>query len=327
MAPLLEIDELKKLFPLKKGLFSFREEQRFVHAVDEITFNIEDGEIFGLVGESGCGKTTTAKLILKLLEPTAGTVRFRGSDIFKLDASQTMKLRPKIQMIFQDPFASLNPRKTVRQTLSRPFLLHTTLKIDEIEAKVQELLDVVGLGPPSLYVDRYPHEFSGGQRQRIGIARAIALSPKLIVADEPVSALDMSVRAQILNLLKQLKKQLRLTYLLITHDLAVVRSTCDRVAVMYLGKIVELAGASELYENPLHPYTKAILGASPLPNPRLVRSMSRTILMGEVPSPIDPPLGCRFHPRCQQAASQCDKEEPCLVDLGKSHLVACHVHS
>jgi len=265
-------------------------------------------------------------MILRLLEPSAGTIQFMGNDIFKLAPKESFALRSQIQIVFQDPYASLNPRKTVRQIVSKPFLIHRLLGKGEVESKVNGLLDSVGLSPPDLYAERYPHEFSGGQRQRIGIARAIALNPKLIVADEPVSALDMSVRAQILNLLKQLKKEFGLTYLLITHDLAVVRSMCDRVAVMYLGEIVELASSNELYENPIHPYTKALLSATPIPNPRVAHSAARAILMGEVPSPIDPPLGCRFHPRCAQAKSRCANVEPNLVDVGGPHWVACHLN-
>jgi len=327
MPALVEVDRLKKYFLVKTGLSVFRGKERFVHAVDDISFNIDEGETLGLVGESGCGKTTTGRLALRLLEPTAGTVRFRGGDIFQLDARQLKKLRRDMQIVFQDPFASLNPRKTVEQILSKPFFLHGNLKRSEIDAEVLQLLDRVGLSPASLYINRHPHEFSGGQRQRIGIARAIALNPKLIVADEPVSALDMSVRAQTLNLLKQLKREFGLTYLFITHDLAVVRSMCDRVAIMYLGKIVELADVHELYENPAHPYTKAILSATPIPNPRVARSTERSHLTGEVPSPIDPPSGCRFHPRCRYARPDCIKEEPCLIDIGRSHVAACYLHS
>jgi len=323
MTALLEVDKLRKYFPVKAGLFASGE-KKFVHAVEDITLSVEEGETLALVGESGCGKTTTGKLILRLLRPTSGTIRFAGEDIFQSSGERLLALRRYIQIIFQDPYASLNPRKTVRRILSKPFLLQRLLSKEDINIRVQELLESVGLAPASLYAERHPHEFSGGQRQRIGIARAIALKPKLIVADEPVSALDMSVRSQVLNLLKGLKKELGLTYLFITHDLAVVRSTCDRVAVMYMGKIVEMADVNELYANPLHPYTKAMLSATPIPNPQLARSMERVILGGDVPSPIDPPAGCRFHTRCAQAQTRCSKEDPVLVNMGESHFVACH---
>lgn len=327
MTELLKVSQLQKYFQIGKGLLSFREKNRFVRAVDDVTMSVREGETFGLVGESGCGKTTTAKLILKLLEPTCGTIQFMGHDISRLSREELMRIRRQLQMIFQDPYASLNPRKTVRHILRKPFLLHNVLKGDEADERVKELLEEVGLSPASAYFNRYPHEFSGGQRQRIGIARAIALKPKLVIADEPVSALDMSVRAQVLNLLKQVKHEFGLTYIIVTHDLAVVRSVCTRVAVMYLGKIVEIANVEELYENPLHPYTKAILNATPIPNPRLARSSKRTILMGDVPSPIDPPTGCHFHPRCSQILSNCMKEEPCLIDIGNDHLVSCHLYT
>lgn len=321
---LLEIEGLKKYFPVKTSAFALGK-KKFLHAVDGVTLNVEDGETLALVGESGCGKTTTGKLILRLLEPTAGTVRLMGHDVYHARTKELMKLRLNMQMVFQDPYASLNPRKTIGQILSKSFIYQNTIPKHEISTKVRELLEIVGLSPASLYIKRYPHEFSGGQRQRIGIARAIALNPKLVVADEPVSALDMSVRAQILNLLKQLKKDFGLTYIFITHDLAVVRSTCDRVAVMYLGRIVELGRVEELFENPLHPYTMALLSATPIPNPRLARSAKRTILAGDVPSPIDPPSGCYFHPRCPIAVQRCYSEEPEWREVRPGHWVSCHL--
>jgi oligopeptide/dipeptide ABC transporter ATP-binding protein len=320
---LVKIDGLRKYFPVKTSAFG--RARKFLRAVDGVTFNIEDGETLALVGESGCGKTTTGKLVLRLIEPTAGTIRFMGLDVCKADAKALMKMRRQMQMVFQDPYASLNPRKTIGQIVRKSFAYQKVAPEQEIATKVEELLEVVGLSPASLYINRHPHEFSGGQRQRIGIARAIALKPKLVVADEPVSALDMSVRAQVLNLMKQLKKDFGLTYLFITHDLAVVRSMCDRVAVMYLGKIVELAAVTDLYENPLHPYTSAMLSATPIPNPRLARSLERTVLTGDVSSPIDPPSGCRFHPRCPIAIERCSTEEPQLLEVRPRHWVACHL--
>jgi oligopeptide/dipeptide ABC transporter ATP-binding protein len=284
--------------------------------------DIEEHSTLGLVGESGCGKSTLGKLCLGLLEPTAGTVVIQGHPIFDLSKEDLRTLRQKMQMIFQDPFASLNPRKTLRRILSEPYFIHKTIRQDEIEGKVIELLELVGLEPPELYIDRYPHELSGGQRQRVGVARAIALRPDFIVADEPVASLDMSVRAQILILLKQLQKDLSLTILFVTHDLSVLRSVADHVAVMYLGRIVELARATALYESPIHPYTRAILSATPIANPRLTRAKRRIILEGDVPSPVDPPPGCRFHPRCPQARLECSRADPDLFQVEREHFVA-----
>lgn len=322
MSALVEVEDLKKYFPVKTRLF--RREKKVVHAVDGVSFHIRDRENLGLVGESGCGKTTIAKLVLRLIEPTSGTVRYNGQNIFRLNAPQMRKLRREMQIVFQDPFASLNPRKTVRQILSKPYLTHKIVEKVEVDRKVLELLEIGGFSPPDSYIDRYPHEFSGGQRQRIGILRAIAVHPRFVVADEPVSALDLSIRAQILNLMRELQKKFALSYLFITHDLAVVRSICDRVAVMYLGKIVELAEVNELFQNPLHPYTKAIISATPIPDPEACRSRTKLLSKGDVPSPIDLPSGCRFHTRCPLAKSKCSNLEPELFKATNDHFVACH---
>jgi oligopeptide/dipeptide ABC transporter ATP-binding protein len=322
--PLVRVTKLKKHFSVKKGILKRKEQ--FVKAVDDVSFEISKGENLALVGESGCGKTTTARLILRLLDPTSGSISFAGKDLFDLTEEELRLIRPQLQLVFQDPYASLNPRKTIKQILGKPFSLHTELTKEKIEDEVLRLLEIVGLSPPALFVDRYPHEFSGGQRQRICIARAIALNPSLVVADEPVSALDVSVRAQILNLLKDLQTRLGITYLLITHDLAVVRSVSNRVAVMYLGKLVEVGEVSELFKEPLHPYTEALLSATPIPDPEKSRSREKMILRGDVPSPIDPPPGCRFHTRCPLAMEKCRKLEPQLAGI-KGGLVACHLRA
>lgn len=319
---LIQAEHLKKHFPLSSGLFS--REKRVVHAVDGIDLEINERDIVGLVGESGCGKTTTGRLMLGLLKPTEGTVKFRGQDIFDLKEAEMRKLRREMQIIFQDPFASLNPQKSVRQILSQPYRIHGIASGSELNSKVDQLLEDVGLTPASLYLDHYPHEFSGGQRQRIGIARAIALRPQFIVADEPVSSLDISIRAQILNLLKNLSNRFKLTILFITHDLSVVRFFCNRVVVMYLGKIVESADVEELFTQYLHPYTESIISATPVPNPRVTRSLKRIVLKGDVPSPIDLPKGCRFHTRCPYARELCSTKEPQLEHAKANHLIACH---
>lgn len=321
--PFVEIEDLKKHFPVKTGFV--RKETKVIHAVDGINFDIRESETFGLVGESGCGKTTLGRLAVRLLEPTAGTVRFEGKDIFKLDLTELRMLRRQMQIVFQDPFASLNPRKTIRSILSQPFRIHQDLEGDEVETKVLELLEQVGLSPSKSFIDRFPHELSGGQRQRIGVARAIALRPRFIVADEPVSALDMSVRAQVLNLINSLQAEYELTYLFISHDLAVVRSVSDRVGVMYVGKVVELGDVEELFNNPLHPYTAALLAATPVPDPKFSRSRERIVLKGDVPSPVDPPSGCRFHPRCYIVIGKCSKIEPELTECAPEHFAACHL--
>jgi len=318
--PLVKVTNLKKYFDIRKGLFQRKGE--FVRAVDDVSFEISYGENLALVGESGCGKTTTARLILRLLKPTSGTVYYSGKDLFNLTDEEMRRIRPKIQLVSQNPHASLNPRKNIMQILSKPFKLHTDMKRREIQDNVLDLLEMVGLSPPELFADRHPHEFSGGQRQRISIARAIALKPSFIVADEPVSALDVSVRAQVLNLLKDLQAKLGITYLFITHDLAVVRSVSTRVAVMYLGKLVEIAEVSKLFKEPLHPYTEALLSATPIPNPERSRSRQRIILGGDVPSPINPPSGCPFHTRCPIAVEKCKSIEPPLTKIDDRY-VAC----
>jgi oligopeptide/dipeptide ABC transporter ATP-binding protein len=319
--PLVEVRDLKMHFPIRGGLFAGQ--VGAVRAVDGIDFDILRGETLGLVGESGCGKSTTARLITRLLTPTSGTISWEGRDIAGLSRKELKPLRREMQMIFQDPYSSLNPRKTVGSIIGEPFIIHG-VETDERKRKVrvQELMEQVGLNPE--HYNRLPHQFSGGQRQRIGVARAIALKPKLIVADEPVSALDVSIQAQILNLLKELQKDLGLTIIFIAHDLSVVRHTCDRVAVMYLGKIVELASSDELYQHPRHPYTGALLSAVPVPDPRLARNKHRQVLGGDVPSPSNPPSGCRFHTRCPKyVEGTCDVQDPPLEPKDGGNVAAC----
>jgi peptide/nickel transport system ATP-binding protein len=320
---LIEVRDLVKHFPLTKGII-FRKQIGAVQAVDGVTFDVIEGETLGIVGESGCGKSTTARLITRLLEPTSGEIQYKGSDIAHLSRAELKPLRRDMQMIFQDPYSSLNPRKTVGSIIGEPFIIHD-VETDEGKRKkrVQSLMDTVGLNPE--HYNRFPHEFSGGQRQRIGVARAIALKPKLIVADEPVSALDVSIQAQVINLLEELQDELGLTIIFIAHDLSVVRHVCDRIAVMYLGKIVELADADALFEHPRHPYTGALLSAVPVPDPRLAKGKQRQVLGGDVPSPTNPPPACRFHTRCPKARDGvCNVEEPLLEFKEGGNLAACH---
>jgi oligopeptide/dipeptide ABC transporter ATP-binding protein len=320
--PLVKLVGVKKYFPITQGII-FQKRVGNVHAVDGIDLEVFPGETLGLVGETGCGKSTTARLITRLLDVTEGEVYFQGRNITRLRRRAVRPLRREMQMIFQDPYASLNPRKTVGTIIGEPFRVHKTVANDRIKPEVQQLMELVGLNPE--HYNRYPHEFSGGQRQRIGVARALALRPKLIVCDEPVSALDVSIQAQILNLLEDLQEEFNLTYVFIAHDLSVVKHMSDRVAVMYLGKIVEEAPGDTLYENPKHPYTGALLSAIPIPDPKLAALKKRIVLEGDVPSPIDPPSGCRFHPRCPRAKFPvCKEEEPTLLPHHRGQVAACH---
>ena len=316
---LLEVRNLKMYFPIYKGLL--RRKVGDVKAVDDVSFNIRENETLGLVGESGCGKTTTGRCILRLYKPTSGDIIFNGTDISSIPERRVRPLRCHMGAIFQDPYGSLNPRQTARTIASMPLKINGFLKKQELRSRVTELFNLVGLD--SSMMDRVPHEFSGGQRQRLGIARALACNPSLIVCDEPISALDVSIQAQIINLLEELQKNLGLTYLFIAHDLSVVQHISDRVAVMYLGRIVEIANSKELYQNPMHPYTKALLSAVPVPNPVIEKDRVRIILKGEVPSPAHPPIGCHFHPRCEIATQNCRDDTPSLRNVGNEHEVAC----
>ncbi|MCR2807454.1 ABC transporter ATP-binding protein [Paenibacillus soyae] len=314
-SPLVQVNDLRKFFNLGKG--------NILKAVNDISFNIARGETVGVVGESGCGKSTAGRTILRLYEPTSGGVTFDGKDIYKLKGAEMKALRRNMQMIFQDPYASLNPRMTVTDIIGEALDIHNLAgSRAERKRRVEDLLDLVNLNPE--HALRYPHEFSGGQRQRIGIARALAVDPKFIIADEPISALDVSIQAQVVNLMQDLQRKMGLTYLFIAHDLSMVKHISDRVAVMYLGKIVELAESSELYDNPRHPYTRALLSAIPIPDPQVEAERERIVLKGDLPSPINPPSGCQFHTRCPIATDKCKTDAPKLLDVGKGHFAACH---
>ena len=317
---LLEVRDLKMHFPVRKGILIQRQVGA-VKAVDGVTFSVKRGETLGLVGESGCGKSTTGRAILQLYKPTSGEVLFKGQDLMKLKSEEMRRMRRQVQMIFQDPYASLNPRMTVGDIIGEPIRVHRLRQGKAVTSRVQELLELVGLNP--YFINRYPHEFSGGQRQRIGVARALAVEPEFVVCDEPVSALDVSIQAQVINLLEELQQKLGLTYLFIAHGLAVIKHISDRVAVMYLGKIVELTDSKRLYSQPMHPYTQALLSAVPIPDPAIEKKRKRIILEGDVPSPLNPPSGCRFHTRCPIAIEQCKVEEPPFIDYGNGHFAAC----
>jgi oligopeptide/dipeptide ABC transporter ATP-binding protein len=316
---MLEVEHLEVLFPVRRGLLGRAVEQ--VHAVDDVTVALSEGETLGVVGESGCGKTTLIRCLARLVESTGGTIRFRGQDITRAGRRELGGVRAELQMVFQDPQASLNPRKRVVQILATPLRRRGVARAD-VQTKARELLERVGLNPE--YLNRYPHEFSGGQRQRVGIARALALQPRLILLDEPVSALDVSIQAQVINLLDELQDELGLSYVFVAGDLSVVRHVSDRIAVMYLGKIVEVSPAEELYTKPIHPYTGALLGAIPIPDPRENQTRTRVVVQGEPPNPVAPPPGCRFHTRCQFASEICSRVEPPQVEYARGHMAACH---
>lgn len=318
---LLKVEDLKMHFPIYRGVF--QRQVGAVHAVDGVSFDVKRGETLGLVGESGCGKSTTGRTILQLYKPTAGNVHFDGVDLVNLKGEEMRKTRRKIQMIFQDPYASLNPRMTVSDIVGEPLMVHSVATGKEIQERVAHLLELVNLNPS--FASRYPHEFSGGQRQRIGVARALALQPSFIICDEPISALDVSIQAQVVNLLEELQEQFNLTYLFIAHDLSMVRHISKRVAVMYLGVIMELADRDELYYEPLHPYTQALLSAVPIPDPIADEKRKRVLLEGDVPSPVNPPSGCRFRTRCPIADKVCSESRPDFREVKPGHFVACHM--
>lgn len=319
--PLLEVKGLKKYFPIRKGLLGRTTGN--IKAVNGVSFYVNEGETLGIVGESGCGKSTTGRMLVRLLESTEGSILFDGKELTTLSAGEMRKTRRDIQMVFQDPYASLNPRHTIERILAEPLLVHGVKDPKELRKKVHEFLEVVGLN--AYHANRYPHQFSGGQRQRIGIARALMTNPKLIIADEPVSALDVSIQAQVLNLMQDLQKKFSLTYIFIAHDLGVVRHISDRIGVMYLGKMVEIAESEKVYEDPLHPYTQALLSAVPIPDPEFEKE--EKVLEGDMPSPADPPTGCAFHTRCPYKMDVCMQEEPMLTEIKPGHSVACHLYT
>jgi len=320
---LMEVRNLKKYFQVEHGPLSmYRGKAEFVHAIDDVSFEVKRGQTFSLVGETGSGKTTTGRCVIRLIEPTSGAIQYDGKDLLALHKKELLKMRRNMQMIFQDPYASLNPRMTIGDTIELPLKVHEIGDVRERRATVMDLLDKVGLTPAAQYIDRNPHEFSGGQRQRVGIARALASKPSLVIADEPVSALDVSVRGQILNLLQDLKKDFGLTYILIAHDLSVVRYMSDALGVMYLGKLMELGPSEAVFENPLHPYTQTLLASVPLASEAMKKG--RPKLKGDLPSPISPPSGCRFHTLCPCAQERCRKEEPSWTNYGDGHYAACH---
>ena len=319
---LIEVKNLKKYFPVKNEFLGG--EKKFVKAVDGVSFNIRKGETFGLVGESGCGKSTLGRSITRLYDITEGDILFEGTNIAKLSKKEMNSFYRKIQTIFQDPYSSLNPNMTVRELVNEPLALHTKLSKDERNKKIKKLLEMVGLSESDM--DKFPYEFSGGQRQRIGVARAISTEPDFILCDEPISALDVSIKAQVVNMLEDLQKELKLTYLFVAHDLSMVKHISDRIGVMYLGKIVEISDSNELYKNPLHPYTKALLSAIPIADPKKAKKSEISLIKGDVPSPIDIPTGCRFHTRCPYATEKCKIVEPEMKEIEKNHFVSCHLY-